>query len=110
MWVKIDDGFADHPKVVGLSDKAFRRHITAMCYAARHLTDGHIPPPIAGSDKATRELVAAGIWDTNGTGYSIHDYLAYQPTRDEVEERRKARAEAGRRGGLAKARNRLANA
>ena len=39
-WLRIDDAMVDHPKIIGLSDGAFRLHITALCYCARHLTDG----------------------------------------------------------------------
>lgn len=33
--VKLDDAFADHPKVVGLTDRAFRVHVRALCYCGR---------------------------------------------------------------------------
>lgn len=41
-WVRLDDGFADHPKIAALDDRAFRIHIWALCYSARHLTDGFL--------------------------------------------------------------------
>ena len=46
-WIKIDDSFPDHPKVIGLSDKAFRIHIEGLCYSGRFLTDGLIPMGVA---------------------------------------------------------------
>lgn len=39
-WVRFDDNFYRHPKVVGLSNEAFRLHVTVMCDANHFLTDG----------------------------------------------------------------------
>ena len=39
-WVRIHDDAMSHPKIVGLSDKAFRLWIWGLSYAQRHLTDG----------------------------------------------------------------------
>ena len=93
-WVKLDDGFPRHPKIVGLSDRAFRAHVEALCYAATYTTDGYLTSGVArhlASPAARRELAEAGVWDVNGDGYAIHDYLAYQPSRAEVEAERQRR-------------------
>jgi hypothetical protein len=118
-WVRIEDNFPEHSKVLGLSDAAFRLHIHALCYAARQLTDGVIPRVwLTGGKgravpKAVSQIVDAGLWDTDGDDYRIHDYLVYQPSRTDVEANRDRlsliRAESGRRGGLAKVANRVAN-
>lgn len=109
-WVRIDDGFADHPKICGLSDAAFRLHVHAFCYASRQLTDGFIPVRwLTGGrgkePKAVQILVDAGLWEATDGGYRIHDYLKYQQSRETVEINRMqlhaVRSEAGRRGGLA---------
>lgn len=103
-WLKLDDSFPEHAKVAELSDKAFRVHVGALCYSARNLTDGHIPAAISktltlGRAKLSTELVTAGLWDTNGGGgYVIHDYLDYNPSREQVETERQRRAEAGKKG------------
>lgn len=92
-WVKIDDNFPDHPRVVGLCDSAFRTHIAALCYAARYLTDGHIPSSALrsiGPRKASAELEAAGLWTRTDHGWVIRDFLDYNPSRDEVEGKREA--------------------
>lgn len=107
-WVKIDDNFPDHPRVVGLTDAAFRTHVSAICYSARYLTDGSIPSSAMrsiGPRRAAQELEAAGLWARTDHGWMIRDYLDYNPSRAEVEEQRERKREAGRRGGLAKARN-----
>ncbi len=100
-WVRLDDGMSEHPKIIGLSNGAFRAHIRGLCYCARHLTDGHVPAPAAKQwgSRAITELVAGGVWRETKAGYEIHDYLDWNPSRDEAEELKRKRAEAGRRGG-----------
>ena len=101
-WVRLDGDFPDHPKVVGLSDRAFRAFITGLCYCGRYLTDGDIPAPVAQSlarRPVMAELIGAGLWHQNGSGVVVHDYGEYQPTRAEVEELRRKRSDAGRLGG-----------
>ncbi len=100
-WVRLDDQFAEHPKIIGLSDGAFRTHVAALCYCNRNLTDGHVPAALGSSHAA--ELLEAGIWELNGNGYDVHDYADYQPTGEETERIRELRREAGRKGGLASA-------
>lgn len=94
-WVQIDDAMADHPKIVGLSHGAFRIQIEGLCYANRNLSDGFVPFLAAhrhGKRYAT-ELVNAGVWDPAEGGYAIHDYADYQPSKEEVLERRAETAE-----------------
>lgn len=95
-WVKLDDAFPDHRKVDALSDGAFRLHVAGICFSSRSLTDGFIP-----KDRVARlapkvreahicELVDADLWSPVVGGWSIHDYLEYNPSRAEVSERRDA--------------------
>lgn len=92
-WVRLDDEFPDHPKVLGLSDPAFRLHVHALCYASRLLTDGMVPHSwLTGGrgrePKAVEQLVATGLWDKVEGGYQIHDYLVYQQSRAHVQSQR----------------------
>lgn len=102
-WVRIDDAMPEHPKIVGLSDTAFRMHISALCHCSRYLTDGVFTEraframtanvPRSSRARARKELILARVWvqtrDDDGTlGYEIHDYAEYQPTRAEVLEHR----------------------
>lgn len=128
-WVKLDDQFPDHPKIVQAGPLAGWLHICAIAYCNRFLTDGFVPaaqvPRLAdfaglaevvsvadglagmGSDvepaMLADRLVAFGVWEQAVGGYLIHNYLDFQPSKAEVEARRKQRVSAGRRGGLAKA-------
>jgi hypothetical protein len=91
-WLKLDDSFAEHPKVAAVSDAAFRAHVTAMCYSARLLTDGRVPEAVARSfrPKVVKELIRGGLWAKEPTtGYLIHDYLDWNPSRAQVLERRR---------------------
>lgn len=105
MWVKLDDGFAEHPKVLALSDRALRLHIAAMCWSARRQTDGAIPAAYVRekiSKKFLDELLCARLWDRDGADFKIHDFLDYNPSRDQHSEERqelsRIRALAGKRG------------
>lgn len=105
-YIRLHDGMTDHPKIDGLSDRAFRLLIDSWCWCSRHLTDGHMPETTwckRGTRSARAELIAAGLVETTPTGVEMHDYLQHQRSADEVAEMRAKRAEAGRRGGLAKA-------
>ena len=104
-WVRLDDHFADHPKILGLSDAAYRAFVDGLCYSARYLTDGQIPTAAVkvvtrSRPKPVAELIDAGLWEQNGAGVIVHHYLEFQPSRSTVEATREARATAGRKGGL----------
>jgi hypothetical protein len=112
-YITVHDGLPEHPKVEGLSDAAFRLLLTSWCYCSRNLTDGKIKADAwgrRGTARARSELVAAGLVEMTDTGVLMHDYTEHQRTAGEVEELRSKRADAGRRGGLAKASNRVASA
>lgn len=103
-WLRLDAAFPEHPKVVGLTDTAFRLEVTAICYSGRYLTDGHLPTAwVPGRLRpAVPALITAGLWTPNDNGWELHDYLDWQQSRAEVEALRKQRSEAGRRGGRAR--------
>ncbi|HHW13456.1 MAG TPA: hypothetical protein GXX28_00810, partial [Firmicutes bacterium] len=42
-WVRIDDHFAEHPKVLQVGPLGMALQIAALCYCNRNLTDGFIP-------------------------------------------------------------------
>jgi hypothetical protein len=83
-WCKLYATFATDPKVIGLSDKAFRRYVEALCYSTLHETDGLVPMP---DDRYARELEAARLLDE---GHVIHNWPKFNPTKADLEERRAA--------------------
>lgn len=110
MWVYFDDQYAEHPKIDALSDGAFRLHTAAIFYSNRHATDGIIT-----ADRVRRlvprfkrihaqELVDRLLWHDLGDGaaYFIHDFLDWNKSKAQVEERRseisQRRSDAGKKG------------
>lgn len=105
-YIRLHDGITDHPKIDPLSDKAFRTHIDLLCWCSRHLTDGYVPDATwrkRGTPKVRGELLAAGLAESTDGGVRMHDYLEHQRSAAEVATLRKARQEAGKRGGKSKA-------
>ncbi len=119
-WIRLDDQFADHPKIVAAGPLAGWLHVKAMLYCGRYLTDGHIPKAIIPSMvdwetwgvstlvasgtfsdshekpsnlELAEQLVRAGAWVRTDTGFQVHDYLDYQPSRAQVLAERKATKE-----------------
>ena len=112
-YLNVDDGMDEHPKVEGLSDAAFRMHVSGMLYAARRGTDGLIPRAKArrlsdtASDAVAGELVRADVWHDIGEGckdsktclpgvaghYVIHDFLQWNHSAHWWAERRRNDAE-----------------
>src|SRR3546814_4317479 len=75
-WVKLDDRFPSHRKIALLSDRAFRLHISAICWCAENLTDGRISDrelalvaKIRGVKATAQQLADAGVWDRTADGW-----------------------------------------
>lgn len=98
-WVKIDDQFSDHPKVLEVGPLAECLFVRGLTYAARYLTDGFVPDAHLrrmGDLDAFAEapkLVASGLWHEAEGGFQIHDYLDYQPSSTKVKSEREAARE-----------------
>lgn len=98
-WVKLDDGFAEHEKVIDLSDKAFRVHVSALCFAARRRKGGRLKQGFCPDRKVARELVEAGVWDLHPDGgWIIHDWFDYNLTDEQRQELSQKRSKAGSKG------------
>ena len=113
-WAKLDDRFHDNRKVrrawlvcpasVGL-------YALALTYCAGHETDGRVDeefvaatvPKPRDRDRMVAALLDAGLWQANGQGWIVNDYLDFNPSHDALNARREAKREAGRRGGRASA-------
>lgn len=98
-WVKLDDGFPEHSKILAAGPYGLAVHVRALCWAARNLSDGFLPAAavktftvdfgeIRGRHRARKEtvesLVSLGIWEQEAGGYRIHDYLDFNPSKSEV--------------------------
>lgn len=115
-WVRYDDNVANHHKVAALDDATYRLWREAIEWCAHNTTDGVILTQqlTITSVRATKpraaRLVAAGLWHRAGdpcisktcppqgpSGWVIHDYWDYQPTREKVRAEQAAKAERQRR-------------
>ena len=100
-WVKIDDQFSEHPKVMQAGLAASWLYIRGLCYTAKYLTDGFISQAAAeqltmfagSSPELPEKLVECSLWERRNDGYQIHDYLDYNPTGAQVKAERAAAAE-----------------
>lgn len=96
-WLRLDNGFPDHPKVSAAGDLAGWLYLCGLAYASRMLTDGFIPagivPRLTGLENPealAAKLVAVKLWEKASGGYKIHDYLVYQVPSSRVESDRAA--------------------
>lgn len=112
-FAKLDDGYPDHPKILAAGPLAAWLHTCALCYCNRLHTDGFIPSgqirklaDVEQPAALVQRLVEANLWEPCQGGYRVHDYLDHNLSADEIAQRReeisRVRAEAGRKGGLAK--------
>ena len=117
-WVKLDDQFSHHPKIMQAGPLAGWLHVCALCYCASYLTDGFVPNAVtnvladysnigvttAGNDfvqfghdieasELVDMLVFVGLWEPVNNGYQIHDYLEYNPSKADVLAERAKNAE-----------------
>ena len=117
-WVRFDDQFPIHRKVDGLSDAAFRLHVSAVFWCARNLTDGFVseedldgvsarvrtPSRFAAEcvrrrvwhdakDECPSEKCPASAGNSYPQGWIIHDYWEYQPSKEQVLKDRQASAD-----------------
>lgn len=110
-WGKLDDNYSDHPKILrAWSDdpRTIGLHSMSIAWSMRHGTEGHVPTywvatkiPDDGERAAVADaLVRAGLWEVNGEGWIVHDFLDWNPSNADVEARREAdrQRKAQRRG------------
>jgi hypothetical protein len=108
LFAKLGHGFADDPKIIGLSDKAFRVYVESLLYACSNMTDGFLDERVlrrygwldAAEELTTNDDVPS--WVKAEGGYQIHAFCDWQMTT----ERHAKQVANGRAGGIAKAKNR----
>lgn len=103
-WFKVDDSFWRSRKVRKLGrDRVPAVGLWTLCgdWSADNLTDGFVPWEIVedwDEDRTwSKVLVASGLWTEvvvdGEDGVSFHDWGDWQPTSDQVKQRRKADAD-----------------
>lgn len=101
-YITVHEGMPWHPKVEGLSDKAFRLLVTTWCWSSLNKTDGHVMGSSwkqRGTPSARRELVDVGLAEHDDAGgVFMHDYGEHQRVSSEIAEASQTRAAEGRLG------------
>lgn len=101
-WFRVDDQAAFHAKILTAGNEAFGALVRAGAWSSAHGTDGRIPRAVAltiAPERVWRRLVEARLSD-DGTGlaieieggWQIHDYLAWNPSAEDVRAERARKA------------------
>jgi len=102
-WVRLDDGFYEHPKLLGIPRATRWVWVAGLGYSARFHQDGLVPAislaRLEGNAREAAQLVDAGLWVPDEHGWRIHDYAQYQPMNGELSRKR---SEAGKKGAQAR--------
>lgn len=100
-WLKLDDGFASHPKIGALSHYEFRVWLRLLCFCARYQDPSVDQVALNEVSGLTPARVARFselcLLDREGPAYVVHDWLSYQP-RDATGAERQAAWRARRNG------------
>lgn len=103
-WLRIDDRVRTHPKVAQAGPSAAWLWFCGICYCREHLTDGFIPKAAVTSLamnlpspwKHANRLVEVRLWEDAVGGYTVHDFLDWNPSRADVISSRAAETERKR--------------
>ncbi|GAA5102708.1 hypothetical protein [Nocardia iowensis] len=101
-WFQVDDQLGFHPKAVAAGNAAMGLWVRAGSWSMQQLTEGFVPAAIVrglGSAAQAKKLVEVGLWSIADGGYQFHDWTERQMSKAEIEDRRRKRAAAGRKGG-----------
>jgi hypothetical protein len=99
-WFRVDDHLSDHRKVRKAGTSAMGLWVLSGSWSAAHLTDGWVPREVAlryGTERQAERLEASGLWVAGDVddepGWFFHQWTDHQPTREQVQLRRKNAAE-----------------
>lgn len=123
LWMRIDVHYFNHPKVIQLHPLAQLLYLRAVGYCKLHLTDGLLSTPairsiacdlaasIEGADVLrtidgwVSQMVLSGLFERTDSGISIHDFLEWNNSKQEVEFISHLRGKSGSKGGNQKQHN-----
>lgn len=97
-WLKVDDSFHSHPKVLATDPAALGLWVIAGSWCGANLTDGFVPDYVLprllpGSETLAQKLVTTGLWRRAKGGYRFHDWSEYNPSAESVKAEREAAKE-----------------
>ena len=105
-WVKIDDHFHEHPKVLAIPSnermEAIGLFLYGLLYSSRMRSDGMIPKGLVDDEPLAERLCDVGLWHDAECAYAIHDYLEWNRSKSEIDALSEKRKAAGQRGGASK--------
>lgn len=112
-WAKLDDRFHENRKVKRawrLAPASIGLHVMAITYCSGHETDGHVDiefveekvPKDRERERLVAALLTAGLWERVDGGWQIHDFLTFNPSREQLDEKRRAKSDAGKKGAAAR--------
>lgn len=96
-WVRLDSQFPTNPKVVALLKEkdGYRAAFVYLCglaHCGAHGTDGFIQrdmlPYIHARLSDAQRLARHGFWEEQPGGWLVHDWTQFQPTNEEMQQRR----------------------
>jgi hypothetical protein len=107
-WVRIDDHFPDHPKIVSAGPLGAWLYVAGLCYCNRLLTNGFIPVsqvarlvPADHPEVFSTKLCDLRLWSATTRrgvdGFLVHDYLKYQASKAKILKKRAETTERVRR-------------
>jgi len=91
-WLRIDDRVRTHPKIAQAGPAAAWLWFCGICYCREHLTNGFIPKPVVSTLalnlpspwRHAAKLVEVRLWEDALGGYLVHDFLDWNPSKEEV--------------------------
>lgn len=100
-WARLEDGYFGHPKIVRIWDQepgAVGLHARLITYCSKYETDGFVSRSalemISGVEKDRKiqveVLLVEGALHEHEDGFVVNDYLDYNYSHEQLEERRKA--------------------
>lgn len=100
-YIALANEYHRHRKIRGLSDAAFRIHVTLLLIANEETTDGIVAKSdlFARGTKVGKELIEAGLVHEKNGVYILHDYLEHQKSKAQIQELSAERAKNGSSGG-----------
>lgn len=100
-WLRLDDNFADHPKLVELTEVERWRWMTVLLYCARQQTGGIVTPAAARAlgirPQLARKFLKVGLLDETENGEAmVHNFRRYNPVDPSSASRKRAYRERQR--------------
>jgi hypothetical protein len=102
-WARLDDGFFCHPKVTrvwDLNPGAVGLWVRLISYCSKYETDGFVPettvamlsPDESERSHMVKALIEGSALVRHEDGFVVQDYLDYNPSREQIAQKRESDA------------------